>query len=418
MSKDKTVKADVVAKKNAADSANTASKPIEVKETKPVRPNNQAKRIARPARMRFRHFGLISMFLIMVCVPTAFTTWYLTNRAADQFASTLGFTVRSEDVSSAVDIFSGISDSLGSSSGHDSDILYEFIRSQQLVRHVDQKLDLRTKFSRHYDTDPLLSYNVDGTIEDLTSYWQRMVRLSYDTGTGLIELRVLAFDADEAQEIAREIFSKSSEMINELSAIAREDAIRYARADLEFSVERLKSAREELTSFRLANQIVDPEADIQVQTGLLNTLQTQQAEALIEFDLLSNSTRQGDPRLEQARQRIEVIEARIDAERRKFGADGRAPGGETFAKVVADFERLSAERELAENAYAAAQAAFEGARAQANRQSRYLAAYIEPTLAEKPEFPQRPLIIGVVALFSLLIWTISTLIYYAIRDRG
>ncbi len=56
--------------------------------------------------------------------------------------------------------------------------------------------------------------------------------------------------------------------------------------DLDLALERLKAAREALTAFRLANQIVDPNADIQGQMGLLNTLQAQQAEALIEFDLL------------------------------------------------------------------------------------------------------------------------------------
>ncbi|NCT11795.1 MAG: sugar transporter, partial [Rhodobacterales bacterium] len=53
----------------------------------------------------------------------------------------------------------------------------------------------------------------------------------------------------------------------------------------------------------------------------------------------------------------------------------------------------------------------------ANRQSRYLAAYIRPTLAEKSEFPQRELMLGIVALFSFLIWAILSLVYYALRDR-
>ena len=392
----------------AVPKAKVAPKPV----PKPLR------KPAAPAKVRFRHLSLMLMFVIMVGIPTAFTAWYVNFRAADQYASTLGFTVRSEDVSSAIDIFSGLSSSFGSTGSHDSDILYEFIRNQRLVRLIDEKLDLKALYSRHYETDPLLSYDPTGTIEDLTDYWQRMVRVSYDTGSGLIELRVLAFNPAEAQVIAQEIYDISSEMINELSGIAREDTIRYAREDLELAAQKLKTVRENITAFRLANQILDPAADIQMQTGLLSTLQTQQAEALIEFDILASSTRDGDPRLEQAKQRIAIIEERILQERRKFGADGQSPGGDTFAAVVAAFEGLTVERELAENAYAAAQAGYDSARAEANRQSRYLAAYVAPTLAEKAEFPQRGIIIGVVALFSLLIWTIGSLIYYALRDRG
>jgi len=38
-------------------------------------------------------------------------------------------------------------------------------------------------------------------------------------------------------------------------------------------------------------------------------------------------------------------------------------------------------------------------------------------LAERAEFPQRALIVGVVALFSFLMWSILSLIYYSLRDR-
>jgi capsular polysaccharide transport system permease protein len=285
------------------------------------------------------------------------------------------------------------------------------------VAQIDAELGLRDYYSRHLDVDPIFAFDPEGTIEDLTAYWQRMVRISYDSGSGLMELRVLAFDPHEARDIANAIFARSTEMINDLSAIAREDATRYAREDLELSVERLKQARESLTAFRILSEIVDPTADIEGQMGLLNLLQSQQVEALIQFDLLTNSTRDGDPRLEQARQRIEVIEDRMRQERRKFGVGGGDTQDESYAETIAEFERLTVDREFAEQAYAATLAAFDSARAEANRQSRYLAAYIQPTLAERAEFPNRPLIIAVVALFSFLGWAIMSLIYYALRDR-
>ncbi len=374
--------------------------------------------LAGKAKRKSRHWGLITAFLVIVLLPVAATTWYLLERAEDQYASTVAFTVRSEDVSSAADLIGGIAPALGgTSSNGDADILYEFIRSQALVKQIDTDLDLRSYYTRNRHRDPIFHFNPDGTIEDLTRYWQRMVRISYDVSSGLMELRVLAFSAQEAQEIAQAIFEKSTVMINALSAIAREDATRYAREDLDLAVERLKEAREALTAFRISSEIVDPTADVQGQMGLLNLLQEQQVAALIEFDLLSNSTRDGDPRLEQARRRIDIIEDRIRQERRKFGVGAGGNNDASYAETIAGFERLTVDREFAEQAYAAALAAFDGARAEANRQSRYLAAYIQPTLAERPEFPNRPLLIGVVSLFSFLIWAILALSYYALRDR-
>ncbi len=388
-------------------------KAANLKPLPPVRP------VASPAAPKKRHWGIVFSFILLVIVPVIAAGWYVYERAVDQYASTVGFTVRSEDISSAVDILGGLGTALGGSSGGtaDADILYEFIRSQELVATVDRRLDLRTMYSLHNETDPIFGFDPSGTIEDLANYWRRVVRVSYDANSGLMELRVLAFSADEAKAVAEAIYDEGTRMINDLSAIAREDATAYAREDLDLAVERLKEAREALTAFRIENQIVDVTADIQGQMGLLNTLQAQLAEALIDLDILANNSREGDPRIEQAQRRIEVIEARIDDERRKFGAGDSGSDSVSYATTVAEFERLTVDREFAEQAYVAALSAYDGARAEANRQSRYLAAYIQPTLAERAEFPQRELLLALVAVFAFLLWSILTLVYYSLRDR-
>lgn len=402
----------------AQDAKPAPAKKAAKKAAKPAEPQLVIRPLATKASPKPRHWGLFFTFLMIVALPVGASWWYLTERAVDQYASTVAFTVRSEDISSAADLFGGIGPALGASGGStDSDILYEFIRSQTMVAEIDEALGLRTYYSRYEDDDPIFGFDSEGTIEDLTTYWRRMVRISYDAGSGLMELRVLAFDPDQAKQIADAIFINSTEMINELSAIAREDSTRYAREDLDMAVGQLKSARENLTAFRIANEIVDPAADIEGQMGLLNLLQSQQVEALIEFDLLNNSTRAGDPRLGQAQRRIDVIEARIREERRKFGVGGGETQSESYAETIAEFERLAVDREFAEQRYAATLSVFDAARTESNRQSRYLAAYIKPTLAERAEFPNRALIIGIVALFSFLSWAIMALVYYALRDR-
>jgi capsular polysaccharide transport system permease protein len=403
-------------KKQKPVDSNQRPKSSKVKAT--VQPELIIRPHATPAHRKTRHWGVALSFCAIVLLPVSATYWYLTERAVDQFASTVAFTVRSEDISSASDLLGGLAPGLAGGGGSaDSDILYEFIRSQALVQAIDADLDLRSYYSEHLARDPIFSFDPDGTIEDLAAYWQRMVRISYDSSSGLMELRVLAFTPLEAREIADAIFVSSTNMINDLSAVAREDGTRYAREDLEVAVERLKQARENLTAFRIANEIVDPTADIAGQMGLLNLLQSQLVEALIEFDLLVSSTRDGDPRLEQARRRIEVIEDRIQAERRKFGVGGGDTQDESYAETIAEFERLSVDSEFAQQGYAAALTTFDGARAEANRKSRYLAAYVEPTLAERSEFPNKPLLIGIMAIFSFLTWSIMSLIYYALRDR-
>ena len=378
--------------------------------------------VARPARMQRRHYGLIASFVTMVLLPVGLVSGYLYTRAADQYASTMAFTVRSEDISSsAADLLGGIGAGLagagGGSVGTDADILYEFIHSPDMVRRVSEQIDLAAVFSAPRDQDPVFALAPDSTIEELTDYWSQMVTISYDTGSHLMEVTSRAFTPRDARTIAETVFSESSRMINALSDIARADATRYAAEDLETALARLKSAREALTQFRLENEIVDVEADIASQMGLLSSLQSQQTEALIEYDLISETARAGDPRLDQAQRRLAVIEARIAEERQKFGASGAGPGGESYANTVARFESLTVDREFAELAYASALSAYDTAKAEANRQSRYLAAYITPTLAQQAEYPRRIRLIAMTALFATLLWIISSLIFYALRER-
>lgn len=371
---------------------------------------------ASAARPRGRHLLILVSFLLLVLTPVSAAAWYLWARSADQFTSELGFTVRREETSSPVDFLGGLSN-LSSSGSSDTDVLYEYIQSQEMVRGVDEKLGLRSLYSEHYATDPVFSFHPDGSIEDLVAYWRRMVQVSYNPGSGMLEMHVFAFDPDTAKRIAEEILRDSSRLINDISAIARQDATRYAQEDLEAAKQQLKAAREALTAFRSRTRIVDPSADLQGQMGLLTTLQQQLASTLIDLDLLQQTTSEQDPRIAQAQRRIEVIRNRIEQERSKFAQGGAGAAGQDYATLVAEFERLAVDREFAEQTYTAALSGFASARAAAERQSRYLAAFVRPTLAETARYPRRIMLLGLAMLFLTLAWSILVLVYYSLRDR-
>ncbi|PZR00990.1 MAG: capsule biosynthesis protein [Cereibacter sphaeroides] len=369
---------------------------------------------APPSRLRRRHAGLIASFVFVVLLPALVSAWYLWAWAADQYASYVGFSVRKQETGSAVEMLGGIAALTGSSTS-DTDILYEYMSSPRLVAEIDAALDLRAIWSKA--DDPIFAYRPPGTIEDLLDHWDRKVRVSYDSGTRLIEIRVLAFDPDDATRIAKAILERSSRMINDLSDIAREDTIRYARADLAETRARVTEARAAMTAFRNRTQIVDPAADVQGQTGLLAKLQEQLADALIAVDMLAPTTQVQDHRLEQAQARVKVIETRITAERQKLGFGEGGDGGAAYAELMGEYEKLAADMAFAEESYRAARAGYDLAEAEARRQGRYLAAHMEPTRAESARFPQRFTLLGTITLFLLLGWATLALVYYSLRDR-
>jgi len=122
---------------------------------------------------------------------------------------------------------------------------------------------------------------------------------------------------------------------------------------------------------------------------------------------------ESDQRVVQATRRIDAIRARLEDERASLavtGVDGALP------EVVGDFEALTVDLEFANTAYTQALASLAGARTEAGRQLRYLAAHIEPTLATTALYPRRLVIAGFAGLFLFLGWSVAMLVWYNVRD--
>lgn len=365
-----------------------------------------------PARAKKRHYLLLLSFLTLVVAPIVLSGVYLYRHAADQYASHAAFSVQKEEGSSAIEILGGFTQLSGGST-NDTDVINSYILSQELVLNLENSVGLRERFSRVYEVDPVFALAPDATVEDLVAYWNRMLHVSYTNSEGIIELELKAFRPDDAQIILSELISQSTLLINEINQIAREDQIRFARDELDKSVARLKDARVAMSEFRETNRLVDPTADIQGQMGVINSLEQELASTMIELDLLSVTDGRANPRTDQFRRKITAIETLISNERAKMAA----PDETGLTSLVGRYESLLVDTEFATEAYKSALVAYDAALAQAQRQSRYLATHIQPTLASSPEYPRRTMILGFVGSFLLMLWVLGTLIAYSLRDR-
>lgn len=375
--------------------------------------------VARRATFQRRHRFVLLSSVFLILIPFVLTVSYLYLVARDQYASTTGFTVRTEETSSASELIGGLGAFIGgTNTSGNHNVLNAFIQSQDIVRRVQQRFDILGHYSQNWPADPIYSVWPDASIEDLLWFWKRMVLVNYDTATGLMDVQVRAGTPEAAQAIAIAIVAESEVMINALNEQARRDSMSNAQSDVEAALERLRGAREALTSFRVRTQIVDPQADIQGRMGVINNLQQQLAQALVDHDLLLQTTADTDPRVRQAQRRIEVINDRIAEERRNFATQDVTVFDTDYPRLIAQFESLRVDQEYAEQTYRAALAAMDAARSNADRQNLYLATYIRPTLAERPEYPERLLSSTLTLGFLIMIWSVIVLIYYSLRDRG
>ncbi len=361
-------------------------------------------------------------FLLLVALPLLGSAWYLYARAADQYASYLGFAVHSTEEGAASGLLQGLPglSALTGNSSSDTEILDAFLRSQALVSAVQDRVDLAALWAKPAG-DPLFAYDPAGTIEDLMLIWPRMVRSRRDRANGLISLEVRAFTPEDARAIARAIQDESTALMNRISAAARRDATAYAGRELNEARVRLAEARVALAEFRNRSQMADPRADLQADMNVLARLEQELAAALVDYDLLGarsegNSARGNAvvaARQEESARRAEALRQQIAQQRQKFGEDGE----KDYSNLLSEFEKLSVDLEFAQQSYVTALAARQGALANAQRQSRYLAIYEPPALAQRPIYPRRGRILAVAAVFLLLGWAVAVLGVQALRDR-
>ena len=367
----------------------------------------------RERRRRLRHFLIRLSFLLIVVAPVVISGGYLYTRATDQYHSFSAFAVRSEEAPNPLDVIGAFTQT-GSTASPDAEILHDYILSQTLVQEIAQELDLQTMYNLP-EGDPVFTLGQNRSVEDTLSYWERMVSAAIDTNSGVLEIEVRAFTPEDAQVVAEAIIARSAQLIEDLSREAREDAMRFTLQDVMKAEERLKEMRRRIRDFRTEYQIIDPEADVQSQVGIVSALQGRLAEALIEFETIGSYSGNEDPRLPNIQRRIDAIRNQISIER--DAVSSQSAGGKSLSEVIGEYEELLVDLEFSQNAYTAALAAEEQARIEANRRSRYLAIHIPPTRAEDSLYPQRLLLLTVIFACALAAWGILILIYYNVRDR-
>ncbi|NBB69744.1 MAG: hypothetical protein GVY33_05385, partial [Alphaproteobacteria bacterium] len=375
--------------------------------------------VVRRAKPKLRHYATLVSFVLAVLLPTALTVAYLYTRAADQYASTMAFSIRNGDSIMPTSGVLGAFAQQMSSGSADAEIVYEFVRSQNMIEAVRAELPLAEMYNRP-ERDVVFRLGEDRPVEDVVAYWNGMTDVSFDPSTGIVRFEARAFTAADARRIAAFVLAESTRLVNDLSEQARTDSIRVARSAVAEAEDRLREARREMREFRNVEQEIDPAQNASATLGLVAALEQQLAGARVELDSELQLVGEQSPRVNQLRQRIASLEKQIAQERTRLGAGAAgAAGGEEgrFASLVSEYEERKVDLEFAQNAYTSALAAFEQAQIEARRQSRFLAPHVEPTLSVEPQYPQRALLSLATLGLLTVAWAVVVLVVYNVKER-
>jgi capsular polysaccharide transport system permease protein len=371
--------------------------------------------IATGAKQATEQLRRLPLFVWLVVIPALLSAIYWLLIAGPIYTSEAQFVVRAASGSTPQpNGIAAVLQGAGLSPAEtDSFIVHDYAMSNDAIAQLESQHHLKEIFGRP-EADFLSRFPrpfEDSSFEKLTEEYPRFVSVDYNSSTGISTLRVKAFRAQDAQDVAAALLEGGESLVNRLNNRADEDAIVETKRQIAESETELAQAEKALTDFRNRERLIDPTRSSAVNLDLMGKLQGDLATLQAERAGIAGSAPQS-PQLPGLDSRIRAYRQQATDEQAKMAGEANS-----LAPTIGEYERLSLQRDFAAKAVAAAAEAAETARLEARRKRLYVERISSPSLADAPSEPHRlnNLVTSIVSL--LLIYGTIALIVSGFREH-
>jgi capsular polysaccharide transport system permease protein len=355
-------------------------------------------------------------FVLMVIVPTLAAIIYYGYIASDIYVAEAHYAIRTSTENPAPGLANSLlgSASTGTSAGEDGMIVRDYTLSRDMLEELDSLLDLR----RHYGSDRidfLARLREDVSLEAFVEYYQEMVEIEIDPESQISMLRVRAFDAETAQQLAESIVKFSEALVNRMSERIVDDTLKFARSEVAKAEASVRRASDALTGFRSVSRSIDPAQETSAVLSIVTQLESTLAIARSELIQAESFMNPDSVQVKNLRARANALDQQVRSERQRLSADGQ--NTKDYTRLIGGYEPLLLEKVLAEQLWSSALISLETARAEAQRKQRYLITFVSPKLPDEAVEPNRLMATTTVFAGALLLYVISGLLWAAIKDH-
>ena len=348
--------------------------------------------------------------IAMLAILLALVYWGLV--ASDRYVSEAHVIVDRTDLgSSQVMDFGALL--TGTKGNHDLLLLRDHLLSMDMLRKLDEKLDLRGHYSDvSYDIVSRL-WRRDVPLEEFHEYYLSRVSADLDDFSGVQRIRVQAYTPEFAQAVSRELVAEGEAFLNEIAHRLARNQVLFIEEQVGQIGLRVSKARSALIQFQNSNGLVSPQGAVETLATIAARIESQVSELKARRQAMLGYLSLDAPDIAQIDFQIKALEQQKREEESRL----TSTKGKALNRIVEEYQRLQLEAEFAQDVYRTAIVALEKGRVEATRTLKKLTIVQSPTLPEYPLEPRRVYNIVVVALGALLLAGIAHLLGAIIRDH-
>jgi capsular polysaccharide transport system permease protein len=291
-------------------------------------------------------------------------------------------------------------------------VIAQYIQSAALAEQLDQQIQLRAHWS-----DPKIDWTSrlrkNATNAQYLSYFNSHVLVDEGFG-GYLTVSVQGFDPAYTLLLAKTVNADADTMLNGLTAQARQAEVTAATTQLATATAALAKANDALTSFRNAHGDLDPSM-IATELGTIEgTLESQLAGLRAQLAQAQANMQPNATQIVQLNLQISGVEKQLEAEKQRLA---NASGQSNYSEVVAQYQTMLTNQQLASTNFQAAQQGLVLAQADVSAKQDYVVDFVAPVLPDRPTIPNPWTTAALTLMSCVLGYSILNLLFSALRDQ-
>lgn len=335
-------------------------------------------------RRRVRAAALFLRLAFFVILPTVLVGHYYFSVATPMYETKTEFLIqRSEAL--APGGRSGIFGGAAFGDSKDAIAVQGFLTSRAAM----DRLDAEEGFVAHFSNpaiDEIQRLPAGATRSAAYDLYRRTVIVGFDLTEGILRMQVIATDRETSQRFATALIRYAEEMVDALSARAREENMRGAETSFEDREADVREAAARVLKLQKDFATFSAEGELQLDLAVIQTQTLELEKMRRDLNEMLANPRPNQAQLDVLRRDIAFTEKAIEDRRSALTDAGRS--GRSLAEVSSALEMARSDLAAREQMRIVALNTLEQARIEAARQVRYLSISVPPIAPDRATYPR------------------------------